>query len=187
MDHLWENRTGHHGNLAGSLSLGRLGHMGTEWYCGWWLNASNSSSTSTPSPNPMCSQHRTSQGWPWEDRSHLIPTPGPCPECSPGMTSPAPLVAKKPLTISHLSEVGWHSVLADSPLLPLSHSEDSFGFIKISLLEFPLGTVETNLTRNDEVAGSIPGLTQWLEIWHCPELWCRLQMQLGSGVAAAVA
>ena len=26
-----------------------------------------------------------------------------------------------------------------------------------------LGTAETNLTRNDEVAGSIPGLTQWVK------------------------
>ena len=25
------------------------------------------------------------------------------------------------------------------------------------------GTVETNPTRNDEVAGSIPGLAQWVE------------------------
>ena len=26
-----------------------------------------------------------------------------------------------------------------------------------------------------------------LRIWHCPELWCRLQMQLGSCVAVALA
>ena len=31
-----------------------------------------------------------------------------------------------------------------------------------------------NPTRNHEVAGSIPGLTQWLNAWHCCELWCRL-------------
>ena len=43
----------------------------------------------------------------------------------------------------------------------------------------------TNPTRNHEVAGSIPGLTQWVKdsVWH--ELWCRLQMQLGSGIAVA--
>ena len=31
----------------------------------------------------------------------------------------------------------------------------------------------TNPTSNHEVAGSIPGLTQWLRIWHYQELWCR--------------
>ena len=41
-----------------------------------------------------------------------------------------------------------------------------------------------NLTRNHEVAGSIPGLG--LRIRRCPELWCRLQMWLGSHVAVAL-
>ena len=31
-----------------------------------------------------------------------------------------------------------------------------------------------NLTRNHEAAGSIPGLTQWVRIQRCCELWCRL-------------
>ena len=44
-----------------------------------------------------------------------------------------------------------------------------------------------NLTRNHGVVGSIPGLAQWLKIWLCCELWCRLQMQLGSGIAVALA
>ena len=30
-------------------------------------------------------------------------------------------------------------------------------------MELPLFTVETNLTRNPEVVGSIPGLTQWVK------------------------
>ena len=34
------------------------------------------------------------------------------------------------------------------------------------------GTVETNPTRNHEVAGSIPGLSG-LRIRHCRDLWCR--------------
>ena len=37
-----------------------------------------------------------------------------------------------------------------------------------------------------EDAGSIPGLAQWVRIWHCCELWCRLQTWLGSQVAVAV-
>ena len=48
----------------------------------------------------------------------------------------------------------------------------------------------TNLPRNHGVAGSIPGLAQWLSglrIRHCHEPWYRSQMRLGSGVAVAKA
>ena len=44
----------------------------------------------------------------------------------------------------------------------------------------------TDPIRNDEVAGSIPGLAQWVKIWRCRELWYRLQMRLGSRVAVAL-
>ena len=44
----------------------------------------------------------------------------------------------------------------------------------------------TNPTGNHEVAGSIPGLVQWISIWRCHELWCRSQMRLGSCAAVAV-
>ena len=38
-----------------------------------------------------------------------------------------------------------------------------------------------NLTRNHEIAGSIPGLLpSGLRIRHCCDLWCRLQTWLGS-------
>ena len=49
------------------------------------------------------------------------------------------------------------------------------------------GTAEVNTTRNHEVPGSIPGLLSGLRIQCCRELWCRLQTQLGSGMAVAVA
>ena len=38
----------------------------------------------------------------------------------------------------------------------------------------------TNPTGNHEVAGSVPGLAQWVKIWRCRELWCRLQTRLRS-------
>ena len=41
----------------------------------------------------------------------------------------------------------------------------------------------TNLTKNHEVVGSIPGLAQL----RIRELWCRLQTRLGSRVAVALA
>ena len=43
-----------------------------------------------------------------------------------------------------------------------------------------------SMTRNYEVADSIPDLAQ-LKMQHCCELWCRSQMWLGSGVAVALA
>ena len=51
------------------------------------------------------------------------------------------------------------------------------------------GASETNLTRNDELAGSIPGLAgsrMGLRIQRCRELWCGSQTRLGSSVAVAV-
>ena len=36
------------------------------------------------------------------------------------------------------------------------------------------GTAETNPTSNREVAGSIPGLTQWVKDLALLWLWCRL-------------
>ena len=46
---------------------------------------------------------------------------------------------------------------------------------------------EMNLTSNHEDTGLIPGLTCWLRIPHCWELWCRSKVQVGPGMAVAVA
>ena len=45
----------------------------------------------------------------------------------------------------------------------------------------------TNPTSLHEVVGLIPGLTQWVRIWRCHELRCRLQTRLRSRVVMAVA
>ena len=45
------------------------------------------------------------------------------------------------------------------------------------------GAPETNVTKNHEVAGSIPALLTGLRIRHGRELWCRSQTQRESGVA----
>ena len=49
------------------------------------------------------------------------------------------------------------------------------------------GTGETILTRNHEVVVQSLASPTGLRIWHCRELWRRLQMWLGFGIAVAVA
>ena len=44
-----------------------------------------------------------------------------------------------------------------------------------------------NTVSTHEDLGLIPALLGGLRIQHCHELWCRLQMRIGSHIAVAVA
>ena len=48
------------------------------------------------------------------------------------------------------------------------------------------GSVDWEPTSIHENAGLIPGLLRGLRIWHCRQLWHRLQMQLRFWIAVAV-
>ena len=49
------------------------------------------------------------------------------------------------------------------------------------------GSAVMNPTSIHQDSGSIPGLTQWLRIRRCRDLWCGSQMRFGSRAAVAVA
>ena len=44
----------------------------------------------------------------------------------------------------------------------------------------------TKPTSMHEDAGLVPSLSQWVKVSAFPDLWCRSQRQLGSGIAVAV-
>ena len=92
-----------------------------------------------------------------------------------------------------------HSHAGSEPEIELASSWILVGFVTTqsqwellififnqSLWVSPDGAVEMNPTRSHEVAGTIPGLSQWVKVSCCRALWCRLQMQLGSCIAVSV-
>ena len=70
-----------------------------------------------------------------------------------------------------MSQGGWHSPGASGPtcVYPVEvpqnswHTDDIFPLLRTETGSSHHGTVETNLTRNHEVAGSIPDLAQWVK------------------------
>ena len=58
---------------------------------------------------------------------------------------------------------------------------------QLHFLEFPLwfSGLQTQLVSMRLQVWSLASLTRW-RIWHCSELWCRMQMWLGSFVAVAM-
>ena len=71
----------------------------------------------------------------------------------------------------------WLSKLKSASNLPdyKMGKDDSL----ISTVGVPVVAGGNNPTRNYEVVGSIPGLTQWFKDLALLELWCRLQIRLG--------
>ena len=61
--------------------------------------------------------------------------------------------------------MGWDHVKGtdSSRLVYLAHVSGEMVFKIVQPRSSHLGTVETNLTRNHGVAGSIPALTQWVK------------------------
>ena len=59
-------------------------------------------------------------------------------------------------------------------------------FAKMGCRSSQGGSAVRNLTSIHDHADSIPGLPQ-LRIQRSPELWCRLQTKLRSGIAVALA
>ena len=100
------------------------------------------------------------------------PTPPHCPApAAPGR--PRPGASFKPGG-PHVTPLTHRTLFTSPPLTSRNQGRSSRG-----------GAVETNPTRNREVASSIPGLAQGVKDLHGPELWCRLKMRPGSCVALA--
>ena len=49
------------------------------------------------------------------------------------------------------------------PIQILEQINPEYTYKYVNYKSSPRGTAETNLTRNHEVAGSIPGLAQWIK------------------------
>ena len=81
---------------------------------------------------------------------------------------------------TNFSHLGLFVCFSHSPIFQNLYSKVSLGGSS------SCGLAVASLTSIHENVGSIPGLTQWLRIPSCCELWCRSQMQLRCGAAMAV-
>ena len=108
-------------------------------------------------------------------------------------SQPSPVIFDFQNAPSHVEELTFVSVMHTN-LCTASPKKNGFLIISYHVLQSKhlkaprvgvpvMAQWLTNLTRNHGAAGSIPG---GLRIQHCPELWCRLQMQLGPGIAVAL-
>ena len=86
-------------------------------------------------------------------------------------------------------------------ICPFSCSEIECGNVNTFQNDFKIfsATVECLKKKKKKKKEGIPVMAQWfmnltsncrllsgLRIWRCSELWCRSQMQLGSGIAVAL-
>ena len=79
----------------------------------------------------------------------------------------------------------WFLLQVEVTLEAVEQRMDEVGLKKRQLWSSRRGVAEMNPTKNHEVRSL--ALLSGLRIWCYRELWCRLQMRLGSGIAVAVA
>ena len=89
---------------------------------------------------------------------------------------------RRSVATAPIQRLAWEPLYAAGVAIKRQKKKKKLGFS-----EFLSWLSGNKLTSIPEDSGSIRGLTQWVIIWRCHELWCRLQTRLGSLTAVAVA